>query len=340
LPSSLGILQILNPKWESFVTGTVVPLIAKGLALDSPFTASLYKLLFYETGSFFKPHRDTEKEDGMFGTLVIQLPSKYSGGELLVKHADKSQSFEFGTILEKKKGKGTKKAKAGDTGSSATDFTTYFAALYCDCEHEILPVTSGYRACLVYNLVSGKDAVLPKLPPSDEGIKQELITALNKWPKGEPSILAYYLAHKYTKSSLSFNTLKTTDKHVATLLQAVAPAAKLKVYVCLFKGKMSGAAGYHLDLDEDGGSMHYSMKGRHPRPPADVEFCEDLDEEGVETEYMLSCMTALDGQKFPHKTAYGGDEFTVQTESELEVIPVDVFKNGPPDDLHLSPTGT
>ncbi|CAB9518765.1 expressed unknown protein [Seminavis robusta] len=37
----------------------------------------LYKLLLYETGGFFKKHRDTEKEDGMFATLVIQLPSVF-----------------------------------------------------------------------------------------------------------------------------------------------------------------------------------------------------------------------------------------------------------------------
>ena len=40
-------------------------------------TAELYKLVLYEAGSFFVPHRDTEKADGMFGTLVIVLPSIY-----------------------------------------------------------------------------------------------------------------------------------------------------------------------------------------------------------------------------------------------------------------------
>ena len=41
--------------------------------------AELYKVLLYEPGSFFKKHRDTEKADGMFGTLVVQLPSRYIG---------------------------------------------------------------------------------------------------------------------------------------------------------------------------------------------------------------------------------------------------------------------
>lgn len=38
---------------------------------------SLYKLLLYEPGSFFLPHRNTGKEDRMFATLVIVLPSIY-----------------------------------------------------------------------------------------------------------------------------------------------------------------------------------------------------------------------------------------------------------------------
>ena len=41
--------------------------------------ANLYKLLLYEEGALFKPHKDTEKEPGMFGTLVICLPSIFDG---------------------------------------------------------------------------------------------------------------------------------------------------------------------------------------------------------------------------------------------------------------------
>ena len=36
--------------------------------------AELYKLLIYQTGGFFVPHRDTEKSDGMIATLTISLP--------------------------------------------------------------------------------------------------------------------------------------------------------------------------------------------------------------------------------------------------------------------------
>lgn len=57
--------------------------------------ANLYKLRLYEEGGHFKKHRDTEKEPGMFGTLVIQLPSFYQGGELIVEHGGASKNFCF-----------------------------------------------------------------------------------------------------------------------------------------------------------------------------------------------------------------------------------------------------
>ena len=34
----------------------------------------LYKLLIYETDGHFVKHQDTEKEEGMFGTMIVQIP--------------------------------------------------------------------------------------------------------------------------------------------------------------------------------------------------------------------------------------------------------------------------
>ena len=39
--------------------------------------AELYKLLLYQEGDHFVPHRDTEKTDGMFATMTILLPSQH-----------------------------------------------------------------------------------------------------------------------------------------------------------------------------------------------------------------------------------------------------------------------
>jgi hypothetical protein len=50
-------------------------------------SAELYKLLVYDRDGFFLEHRDSEKTDGMFGTLVVTLPSTYRGGALRIRHA-------------------------------------------------------------------------------------------------------------------------------------------------------------------------------------------------------------------------------------------------------------
>lgn len=49
----------------------------------------LYKMLLYEEGAHFKPHKDTEKAPGMFATLAICLPTEHLGGDLDVKHNNK-----------------------------------------------------------------------------------------------------------------------------------------------------------------------------------------------------------------------------------------------------------
>jgi hypothetical protein len=57
-------------------------------------SAEFYKLLVYEEGGFFLPHRDTEKTDGMFGTLTIVLPSAHCGGELVIRHAGREVTVD------------------------------------------------------------------------------------------------------------------------------------------------------------------------------------------------------------------------------------------------------
>jgi len=69
----------------------------------------------------------------MFGTLVIQMPSDYEGGQLTVFHRGKETEYNF-------------------SGPEAC-YNFYFAAFYADCQHEIKPVTKGYRLCLIYNLL-------------------------------------------------------------------------------------------------------------------------------------------------------------------------------------------
>lgn len=68
-----------NPKWDSWAKDDLLPKCCDALgvpALTKPYVrAELYKMLLYEEGAHFKPHKDTEKAPGMFAILAICLPT-------------------------------------------------------------------------------------------------------------------------------------------------------------------------------------------------------------------------------------------------------------------------
>src|SRR5690349_6669000 len=117
------LIRITGRSWPRTLE-TIVARAAEGLGVLDPVEAELYKLLVYDTGSFFVSHRDTEKAPGMFATLVIVLPSHYAGGELVVRHKGREALIDL---------RGTDPSEA------------VFAAFYADCVHEVRPVTSGFR---------------------------------------------------------------------------------------------------------------------------------------------------------------------------------------------------
>lgn len=64
--------------WQAYVD-SVTSRVTAELGVDSAadVKAELYKLLLYQEGDHFVPHRDTEKADGMFATMTILLPSQH-----------------------------------------------------------------------------------------------------------------------------------------------------------------------------------------------------------------------------------------------------------------------
>ena len=182
---------------------------------DSTVTAELYKLLIYDQGAFFKAHRDTEKADGMFGTLVLVLPSAHRGGELAVRHAGR----EVIRI----------------SGGEFTELT--FAAFYADCEHEVRPITSGNRVCLVFNLIqprASKEHPPLKAPSQDPAIAAAAAMLESAFATADaPAKLTWLLEHHYSPAGLAFAGLKGADAALASVLRQAgnAPAAR-SIWAC------------------------------------------------------------------------------------------------------------
>lgn len=143
--------ELQNPEWTAHLQEILKKVTLELGCGERNVQALLYKLLLYETGGHFNKHRDTEKTNGMFATLVITLPSLYTGGKLTVQFRGKTKTFDF---------------------ASENSFRSNFVAFYADCEHEIEKVTSGYRLALVYNLVYTGHGIVPAPPDYDQLVDQ------------------------------------------------------------------------------------------------------------------------------------------------------------------------
>ena len=197
-------------------------------------TAELYKLLIYERGGFFKPHRDTEKAGGMVATLVVSLPVSGAGGELVIRHQGRETVVDMRT----------------DEPSELV-----YAAFYADCEHEILPVTDGHRVCLVYNLMLQDGSDTPLEAP-DYGAEVDLIAAelgARCRDPGASGKLIWLLEHDYSAAGLSFGTLKNVDAAIGRVLMAATERAGCALHAAIVRVEETGSGWYggYQDVVED-----------------------------------------------------------------------------------------
>ena len=188
--------------------------------------AQLYKLLVYETGGFFSPHRDTEKADGMIATLSISLPVRGRGGELLVRHRDRECRMDM----------------SADEPSELA-----FAAFYADCTHEVRPVVEGHRLSLVFNLCfRADDSGTPREPPDYTEEIDAIARRLVEWQHAEEAAdkLVWLLEHEYSEAGLSFDALKNADAALANTLARAAERADCGLYAALVHIEEHGEATY------------------------------------------------------------------------------------------------
>jgi len=285
---------------------TILGQVGEGLGVSDPIEAEFYKLLIYDRGSFFVSHRDTEKSPGMFATLVIVLPSPCTGGELVVRHKDRSVQIDL---------------RSDDPSEAA------FAAFYADCLHEVLPVTEGCRLTLVYNLIRRGTGRAPE-PPNYTTEQEQVAELLRDWrarmdadadDAEVPLKLVYPLEHAYTAPELGFAALKGADAAAAGVLAAAANQADCALHLALVELEEYGSAEY---------AGNYSRRRRH----WDDDDAEDDNDGAFEVDEItdwtitLSDWHANDGQPL----SWG--DIPV---SEDELSPPDPFHALKPDELHF-----
>ena len=227
-PTDLGILEFIS----DFLLRERVP--EKSIRLE------LYKLNIYGKyltstrlalvtllttltgpGGFFKAHVDTPRSDTMFASLVVVLPTVHDGGSLIIRHNGKEWTFDS-----------SKAVNSEPTPHAA------FVAFFSDVEHEVMPVSSGYRVTLTYNLYLKKKTTANR--PAGFGhtfveIKNALDSLLRN-PELLPDggILGFGFAHKYpfsqasTKLSDVEGRLKGTDAAIKLACDSLSLSTAVK----------------------------------------------------------------------------------------------------------------
>ncbi|MBI4908358.1 MAG: 2OG-Fe(II) oxygenase [Acidobacteria bacterium] len=251
-----GKVKISGKSWAANFEN-ILSKVTAGLGCDDASVfAELYKLLVYDSGGFFLAHRDTEKTDGMFGTLVLTLPSMYRGGAIRIRHADREVTVETG---------------------AADPSVLFCVAFYADCEHEALPVREGNRVCLVYNLVQkrskGRHRIL-KAPEYEFQITETAAILDSLQAPSAPAKIAWLLDHQYSPAGLSFSGLKGADAARARVLLQAAARAQCVAHLGIVHIGESGGA----ETDED---LYYRSRRHRYRSyqPEDDEEDEEEDED-------------------------------------------------------------
>ncbi|GAM24046.1 hypothetical protein SAMD00019534_072210 [Acytostelium subglobosum LB1] len=269
-------INITGKPFQTFFT-SITNSIKESMGLtNDTVTAELYKLLVYDKGSFFLPHRDSEKADNMFGTLVLSLPCPHRGGDLVINHSGRDEVVS----LE-------------NDSMSTIKWTAFFA----DCRHEVKPVTEGNRVCLVYNLLrSGGRNV--QINAASEPITQAFNQVFGRVNNDDannndnnyyqsnlktttsvastsnvfddddeyiyedededdaistsniPEKLVYSLDHVYSKSNFTLESLKGNDATLARTLLAFSNESMIKLGLAFIQIWEHGPLDHSDDYDE------------------------------------------------------------------------------------------
>jgi len=298
--------HLVRAEWDDDALKDIIASLKEELGLPHAawLTADLHSFLVYQPNQFFLAHQDSEKDDSMVGTLVVTLPSRFAGGELVVGHNEESKIYRGSrTVLS-------------------------LVAFYTDCRHEVLKVTSGYRITLTYNLLLHGNT---SRPAGDDGTVDELADLLREHfstpvpqcygrpatDPDPPNRLVYLLDHEYTPRGLNWRRLKGADASRVALLRTAADKAGCEAVLALADIRTSHGAfpadeGYGYRTrgwydDYDGDDVEYSGGASDSEREYDTK-------ELIDSDVTLTHWTGPDGTHLEETSLHvHGDEVCAST---------------------------
>ncbi|KAF0976430.1 hypothetical protein FDP41_004329 [Naegleria fowleri] len=220
--------KLTNPHWDKMISDVVEDSARRGLGVSSKKQISheLEYLVLYQEGSvdFHRgkkhtthEHHRLKAEKQPFAKLIVQLPSVYNGGVVIVRYNEKEVQYDF---------------------SDSSSYLPSYISMYDECDREECSIQSGYRLCLVYKIVF--TGGVGRVPKFDHGaqISHDLTRIVDEWSDQEIPMAFYPLSNVYSQTCFNFESLKDDDALIFNLLNTFnARYSLLHLFLAVFEKK-------------------------------------------------------------------------------------------------------
>ncbi|RXW16476.1 hypothetical protein EST38_g9378 [Candolleomyces aberdarensis] len=217
-------VEIRNANWDSYLATNAILAACETLGVGQlthvkP-QCDLDKLVLLSASeSQFVLRQEGFHTEGIFATIAVILSSSFEGGQVHVSYGEEDFLIDV---------------------SDNSAFATSILAWYNEAALKILPVTSGYRLALMYNLIhSSSESPQPSLHRPPVNPSESLPCIFRKWKEGKyrqtPSsqVLACPLSNNYREPDLKHGVSILEGSDVDKVEYILPLAEKYGFTVCL-----------------------------------------------------------------------------------------------------------
>jgi len=229
------LIRIKNPTWTASLEKLVKTVAYKLGVNPSKLSAELHSLLYMEKGSRVDRCKNTDQGTNVLGTLFVQLPSVFTGGEVNIYNDGEGDYWGVEEDIPN-----TFLLGAGGDAS----FSCHFVCHFKDCEYEFAKIKSGSRVLLRYTLRFGEEKA-PTAHLLNKSISS-LKWSLEMLPPVDRMLLIP-MAKRYTAASLvNMGVNAFSPKHRARVEAIKAAAGEgWKVLIVTAELKHTRKSGYY-----------------------------------------------------------------------------------------------
>jgi len=195
-------IKINNPAWDTSLNKLLKVVCSKIGVRSSDISSKLDMLMYFEKDSSIDWCSNVEEDKKVIGSLLIQLPSVFTGGKISIFSGSSEEDEEDETFTNQ-----------FDLSSEEAEYSCHFVFHYSDCQYKMEKLKTGTRMLLRYALSYHKQGTKPTAKVLHDGMIP-VISALSNLPRMDRLFLVP-LGKEYSTTSLAkhgFNCLASSHR--------------------------------------------------------------------------------------------------------------------------------